>query len=91
MAEAAGLALSALGVATLFNSSLECLECFQLVRIGEAFDQDVETYQTRLNLIQLRLSQWREAMCLDHIDEQHQLPFREGDVKTAQRVLQQII
>jgi hypothetical protein len=41
MAEAAGLALSALGVATLFSSALEC---FQLVRVGNAFDQDTETY-----------------------------------------------
>ncbi|KAH3906219.1 hypothetical protein HBI56_193690 [Parastagonospora nodorum] len=88
MAEPVGLALSALGIATLFNSALEC---FQIVRLGKAFEQDVETYRNRLNLLQLRLAQWGEAVGLDCIREQEQLPFPEDDVKKAKHALQQII
>lgn len=54
MAESAGLALGAIGVAALFNNDIEC---FQLVRIGQDSERDTETYQIRLNLLQLRLSQ----------------------------------
>ena len=88
MAEAAGIALSAIGIAALFNNALEC---FQLYRVGQAFGQDFETYQIRLDLLQLRLSQWGEAVGLDKVGENDKLPFDNINLELAQRALDQIV
>jgi hypothetical protein len=70
MAEVAGLALSALGVAALFNNALDC---FQQVRIAKNFGRDFETYQCKLNLLELRLSQWGEATGISIINQDSDL------------------
>jgi hypothetical protein len=82
---AAELALGAISVAGLFNNALEC---FQLVRIGQNFERDIEIYQTMLNLLALRLSQWGEAVGINKNDTSF---FSDVDTATARNTLQKIL
>lgn len=69
----------ALGIAGLFNSALEC---FELVRIGQDFDSDIENHQAKVRLLQIRLSQWGEAIGLGQANKDTKLPilFKNQDV-----------
>jgi hypothetical protein len=73
MAEIAGVGLSVISMAALFNNALDCL---QLVRVGKAFGEDYDTFQIRISLLQLRPSQWGEAAGLDKAKEGELLPSR---------------
>jgi hypothetical protein len=84
----AELALSTIGLAGLFSNALEC---FQLVRVGQSFGRDVETFQCRLNLLALRLSQWGEAAGLNSITEGDELHFSKDNIDVARDALQQIV
>lgn len=86
MAEVAGVALGPISMAALFNNALEC---FHLVRIGKAFGEDYDTFQIRISLLQLRLSQWGEAAGLDKAKEGDLLPFPES-AKKAREALAQV-
>ncbi|KAF1916010.1 prion-inhibition and propagation-domain-containing protein [Ampelomyces quisqualis] len=77
-----------MSVAALFNNALEY---FQYVRIGRDFERDAETYQAKLNLIQLRLSQWGEVVGLDRITEHDKSLFPSSYVDVATCTLEQIV
>jgi hypothetical protein len=55
----AELVVSAVGLASLFNSAVSCFEC---VRIANTFDQDLATAQLKLDAAAIRLSRWGAAM-----------------------------
>jgi hypothetical protein len=78
----------ALGIARLFNSALEC---FELVRIGQDFDSDFETYQAKLHLLQIRLSQWGEAVGLDRVNNDTKLPIPLNNQEVLHQTLSSIL
>ena len=88
MAEPAGLALGALSVAALFNNALDW---FHHVRIAKDFGRDFETYQCKLDLLELRLSQWGEATGINIIEQDSDLAYSAVETQKARNVLEQII
>ncbi|KAK0634067.1 kinase-like domain-containing protein [Immersiella caudata] len=61
MAEAAGLALGAVGIINLFGS---CVEFFDIVVRAREFSDDFDLLCTQLSLQQIRLVHWGEAVSL---------------------------
>lgn len=61
MAEVFGIVSGAVGIASAFST---CIEIFNYVSLGQRFGKDYETCQLRLQLVQLRLSRWGEAVCI---------------------------
>lgn len=55
MAEAAGLALGAVALVSLFQTAVECLEYFELAR---ALKHDHELAATKVSLLESRLKEW---------------------------------
>lgn len=66
MAETAGLVLGVAGLAGLFTT---CIDCYQLVRRGQARDRDYKILETKFNNQELRLSTWGRACGLLQSDE----------------------
>jgi hypothetical protein len=62
MAEAAGLAVGVIALASLFNSTVEC---FEFVQLGRAFGKNYQTSQLKLDNARLRLSRWGKSLGLD--------------------------
>ncbi|KAF2807494.1 uncharacterized protein BDZ99DRAFT_465355 [Mytilinidion resinicola] len=61
MAEPAGLAVSVLALATLFNTTVEC---FEFIQLGRNFGKDFQTSQLKLDNARLRLSRWGASLGL---------------------------
>lgn len=62
MAEAAGLVVSVVALAGLFNNTVEC---FEFVQLGRTFGKDFQTSQLKLDNARLRLSRWGKSLHLD--------------------------
>ncbi|KAK4195342.1 prion-inhibition and propagation-domain-containing protein [Triangularia verruculosa] len=65
MAETAGLAIGALGLASLFST---CAGCYQLVRLGTELDKDYRILETKFSNQELRLLSWGRACGLSGAD-----------------------
>lgn len=59
MAEAAGLILGGLSLASLFSS---CIECFEYLRLSRTIREDYESLQLQLDNQRLRLTTWAKAL-----------------------------
>ncbi len=57
--DATGWGLSAIGLVELADS---CVNCFRYVRIGKKFGEDHQRARLGLDILQLRLSRWAEAI-----------------------------
>jgi len=91
MAEAAGLALSIVGVATTFDTVIKCLD---YVRIGKNFGRDFEGCLLKLDNARLRLSRWGLAVRLSCVGEETTLDqntnFTEDSLRKVKRRLEWI-
>jgi len=71
MAEVTLGAIGLIGLASVFNS---CVESFNFIKLGRKFSNDYEASGLELDLVQLRLSRWGEAVNIyggsPHPDEQ---------------------
>jgi hypothetical protein len=93
MAEAAGLVVSVVALAGLFNNTVEC---FEFVQLGRAFGKDFQTSQLKLDNARLRLSRWGKSLNLDDdgVRDVVSLEGRfgsEANVKHAEALLGQIV
>ncbi|KAL6721444.1 hypothetical protein ACLMJK_000547 [Lecanora helva] len=59
MAEPIGLALSGISVAALVNN---CIECMELLHLGQNFKKDYQMSNIRLTLLRARLITWWKAL-----------------------------
>lgn len=59
MAEAAGLALGAVALVSLFQTAVECFEYFQLAR---DLDHDQQLAVTKIRLLETRLREWGDVL-----------------------------
>lgn len=67
MAEAAGLALGAVALVSLFQTAVDCLEYFEVAR-NVSKDQELAT--TKINLLEVRLKQWGRDLRIQDIGEE---------------------
>jgi tRNA U34 5-carboxymethylaminomethyl modifying enzyme MnmG/GidA len=92
MAEGAvGLAISIVGLASLFNN---VIDCFEYIHIGKNFGGDFETSLLRLDNAMLRLSRWGEAVGLcGRITEETTLPswIKPEEKTSAEKTLGKIL
>ena len=68
MAEAAGLAIGAIGLARLFTT---CIECIDYVSLRRNYGRDYETSITKLILLNARLSAWGESLLVTYKGEEN--------------------
>ncbi|KAF2727509.1 hypothetical protein EJ04DRAFT_517213 [Polyplosphaeria fusca] len=91
MGEAAGLAISAVALAGLFNNTVDC---FEYVQLGRGFGKSFQTSQLKLDNGRLRLSRWGHSLGLgSSMQDEQSLEQRLGsgeDVKQAGNLLGQI-
>ncbi|KAI9797584.1 MAG: hypothetical protein M1825_005966, partial [Sarcosagium campestre] len=59
MAEIAGLAIGAVGLAGLFTT---CVQCVDYISLGRNYGRDYEISMTKLMLLKARLSAWGESL-----------------------------
>jgi hypothetical protein len=92
MAEAASLAVGVVGLAGLFNNTVEC---FKFIQLGRSFGKDYQTSQLKLDTARLRLSRWGKSL---HLDEDvhnatsiHGLFDSKSNIKHAEDLLGKII
>lgn len=92
MAEAAGLAVGIIGLASLFNNAVDC---FEYVQLGRNFSTDFQTSVLKLDNARLRLSRWGQAVGLsDNIAKIQSLQATAlpiEDMPRAERLLGQIL
>ncbi|CAI9636432.1 unnamed protein product [Alternaria burnsii] len=92
MAEAAGLVIGVVALASLFNNTVEC---FEFVQLGRTFGKDFQTSQLKLDSARLRLSRWGKSLGLDDdVRDTVSLQGRfgsEANVKHAEALLGQIV
>ncbi|KAE8442729.1 hypothetical protein EG329_002920 [Mollisiaceae sp. DMI_Dod_QoI] len=62
MAEAAGLTLGVVALASLFNNAVEC---FEFIQLGRSFGKNFQTSQLKLDNARLRLSRWGFSLGLN--------------------------
>ncbi|KAF2181394.1 hypothetical protein K469DRAFT_458835, partial [Zopfia rhizophila CBS 207.26] len=90
--EAAGLAVSVVALAALFNNTIEC---FEFIQIGRTFGKNYQTSQLKLDNARLRLSRWGKSLGLgDNIRDTVSLEGRLGSdatIKHAEALLGQIL
>ncbi|KAI1281778.1 prion-inhibition and propagation-domain-containing protein [Xylaria sp. FL0933] len=60
--EAFSTVASALSVAALFNS---CVNCFEYIQLGRHFGRDYERCQLKLDIAKTRLSRWGQAVAIN--------------------------
>src|SRR5664279_368405 len=88
MAEAFGLASSAIGIAAIFTTAVHC---FEYIQLGRNFDKDFQTSLLTLNLLKLRLTRWGEAVNI-HNDPQLGQPTATPDtIGMAKSALFQVL
>ena len=89
MAEAVGLAIGVVSLASMFTT---CLECFEYVEVAKNFNDDFGKCVLRLDVAKLRLSQWGESLGLTEVGEREiQSSMSEPELKTAMRLVQDIV
>lgn len=59
MAEPFGIVSGAVGIASVFTT---CVDCFNYVQLGRHFGRDYQTSALELQLMQLRVSRWGQAV-----------------------------
>src|ERR1700730_12325786 len=59
MAEAVGLTVGGVGLATLFTT---CIDCFEYVQLGRKFGTNYQRCLLKLDIVKLRLSRWADAV-----------------------------
>jgi hypothetical protein len=59
MAEAVGLTVGGVGLATLFTT---CIDCFEYVQLGRKFGTNYQRCLLKLDIMKLRLSRWADAV-----------------------------
>jgi hypothetical protein len=59
MAEAVGLAMGGVALASLFTS---CIDCFEYVQLGRQFGTNYQRSLLKLDILKLRLSRWADAV-----------------------------
>lgn len=81
MAEAAGLALGAVALVSLFQTAVEFLEYFEIAKSLRA-DQDLAT--TKINLLEVRLKQWGQEIHIQDVGQEWEgwLRRQEGGIIT---------
>lgn len=92
MAETAGLVLGVVGLAGLFNNTVEC---FEFIQLGRGFGKSFQKNQLKLDNARLRLSRWGKSLSLDD-DMRETMSLQghfesEATVKHAGALLGQII
>ena len=92
MASPASLTFGIIGLAGAFNNAVNC---FRFVRLGQAFEADFTTCVIQLDLANLRLTRWGNAVGLSEVNDEDGSPSlnvncAEGDVATATKALQHI-
>lgn len=80
--EVAGLVIGGVSLAGLFTN---CVDCFEYVQVGRELGKDYQTAVLKLDLLQLRLSRWSNAVGHSAIAVQS-----EEETKKAQDILGQI-
>ncbi|KAI0806507.1 prion-inhibition and propagation-domain-containing protein [Xylaria sp. FL0064] len=85
--EAFGTIASALSVAALFNS---CVNCFEYIQLGRHFGRDYERCQLKLDIAKTRLSRWGQAVAINEdprfaTDRPQDTPFQQ-----VQAILEEI-
>jgi len=88
--ESTGLAIGALGLASLFNN---VVDCFEYVQIGRSFGKSFQTSLLKLDIARLRLSRWGQAVGLVHLDDIQSLDgtkLSPQDIPGANKILGQI-
>jgi hypothetical protein len=92
MAKVASLVPAVLVLAGLFNNAVEC---FELVQLGRAFENNFQTSQLKLDIARLRLSRWGKSLGLDdNVQNRVSLegPFSSvSNIQLAEKALGQII
>jgi hypothetical protein len=59
MAEAVGLIVGGVGLASLFTT---CIDCFEYVQLGRQFGTNYQRSLLKLDIVKLRLSRWADAV-----------------------------
>jgi hypothetical protein len=92
MAEAVGLAVSIVGLATTFDS---VIKCFEYIHLRRTFGTDFEDCLFKLDNAKLRLSRWGEAVGLSQVDEDTKslsgTNISEADIPKAAKLLGAIL
>ncbi|KAK6540704.1 hypothetical protein TWF694_008096 [Orbilia ellipsospora] len=88
MAEPFGIVSGALSVAAIFTT---CVDCFNYVQLGRRFGKDYQTSLLTLNVVQLRLSRWGEAINIYNDPQLGNPNATKKEVQAAKDVLLQIL
>ena len=64
--EAAGLAVGAVALASLFS---EAVQCFEYVQLGRNFGKSFQPCQLKLDVARLQLSRWGQSLGLDSMND----------------------
>ena len=59
MAEAVGLIMGGVALASLFTT---CIDCFEYVQLGRQFGTNYQRSLLKLDIVKLRLSRWADAV-----------------------------
>ncbi|KAI1122551.1 prion-inhibition and propagation-domain-containing protein [Nemania abortiva] len=82
--EVFGTVASALSVAALFNN---CVSCFEYIQLGRHFGRDYELHQLKLDIAQIRLSRWGQAVAVNDDPRFVTLNPQDKDFRKAQLIL----
>ena len=92
MAEAAGLVVGGVALASLFST---CVDCFEYVQLGFNFGKPYQKCLLKLNVVQLRLSRWGESVQLTGQGDQSSSPristASEADLQSVKSLLGEIV
>ena len=92
MVDAAGLAVSVVALANLFN---DALDCFEYIQLGRSFGTNFQTSQLRFDNARLRLSRWGHAAGLNgdlkDVESLQATSVATEEIPEAERLLGQIL
>ncbi|RMZ74865.1 hypothetical protein DV737_g5651, partial [Chaetothyriales sp. CBS 132003] len=87
MAEAAGLVIGAVSIASLFTT---CVDCFEYVQLGRNFGKNYQRSLLRLDVVKLRLSRWADAVNKSQTGSEPPR-YSTGEALKVQEILGEII
>jgi hypothetical protein len=79
MAEAVGLTMGSVALASLFTT---CIDCFEYVQLGRQFGTNYQRSLLKLDIVKLRLSRWADAVN----ESQQRYNVAIGSANEAQKV-----
>ncbi|KAK2742672.1 small s protein [Colletotrichum kahawae] len=88
MAEVFGIVTGALSIAALFNN---CVDCFTYIQLGCHIERDYQTCQLKLDVAQVRLSRWGEAVGINRHSAFGMASPQEQPIQLARSILEQIL